>query len=204
MNNPKITKEILRKVELLGERIYYLYEILGVKVGVTQNLSRRQKEQKDKGYLVLLGEYTDIFQVSDIERHLQAEKGYHVDKDPYWFTVLIQNALSNTKEAIAKQVANNDFVQAAIDHTRKVSKEQVIEARNLYRNDTTLSAADLAKKYKVSVQTMVEVLTGRTKYREIPNPVDISERKYICEYCGLETSIKANYVRWHGNNCKHK
>ena len=51
MNNPKITKEILRKVELLGERIYYLYEILGVKVGVTQNLSRRQKQQKDKGFL---------------------------------------------------------------------------------------------------------------------------------------------------------
>jgi hypothetical protein len=28
--------------------------------------------------------------------------------------------------------------------------------------------------------------------------------QYICEHCQKETSLKTNYIRWHGNNCKHK
>jgi hypothetical protein len=28
--------------------------------------------------------------------------------------------------------------------------------------------------------------------------------QYICEHCQNETSLKTNYIRWHGNNCKHK
>jgi len=67
----------------MQQEIYYLYEIPGIKIGVTQDLIKRQKQQKDKGTLILLGEYTDIFEVSDIELKLQAEKGYPVDQDPY-------------------------------------------------------------------------------------------------------------------------
>ena len=26
--------------------------------------------------------------------------------------------------------------------------------------------------------------------------------KYVCEHCGKETSLKTNFIRWHGDNCK--
>jgi hypothetical protein len=31
----------------------------------------------------------------------------------------------------------------------------------------------------------------------------INKIRKKCEYCGIETNI-GNYVRWHGENCKHR
>jgi hypothetical protein len=184
------------------DKLYYLYEIPGKKVGVTQDITRRQKEQKDKGELIILGQYTDIYEVSEKEREIQALKGYHVDKDPYWYTVTVQNKKSCTKEAIAKQVANNDFHKAAEGTTRKLTTEQVIEMRKLYSTNLHLSAADLAKKYNISVNVACWALTGE-HYGNIPGAVKIRRAKVECKYCGLQTSI-TNHKRWHGENCKHK
>jgi len=93
----------------MQQEIYYLYEIPGIKIGVTQDLIKRQKQHKDKGTLILLGEYTDIFEVSDIELKLQAEKGYPVDQDPYWYVVLKKLPLAQAPDAIRKRVASHDY-----------------------------------------------------------------------------------------------
>jgi len=202
----KVTKDILKKVQKLGDVVFYLYEIVGKKVGVTMNLSRRQHEQRDKGDLIILGEYTDIFTVSEIEREIQGEKGYHVDKDPYWYTVLVQNPKSCTKEAIAKQVANNDFRKASIGSTRKFSQEQVIIIRNEYAQNKNVSAGQLAKKYGVGVNTMTSLIEGR-KYSEIPGGVKIRRTiSLTCPHCGriISGAGSGNYYRWHGDNCKNK
>lgn len=185
---------------------YYLYEIPGKKVGVTQNISRRQHEQKDMGRLMILGEYTDIYQVSEIERELQATKGYHIDKHPYWYTVTEQNRKSCTKEAIAKQVANNDFRKASIGSTRKFTTQQVIDIRKEYEESINLSANELAKRYNVSLYTMTSLIEGR-KYSEIPGAVKIRQQfSLTCPHCGKTVSGKGsgNYYRWHGDNCKHR
>lgn len=200
--HPQITEEILSMVEQLGKQIYYLYEITGVKVGVTQRLSERQKEQKAKGQFIILDVYTDIFKVSDIERETQALKGYYVDKHPYWYTVLVQNKKSCTKEAIAKQVANNNPRKASIGSTRKLTEEQVIELRNWYRDNLYVTAADISKRYNISIASATFVLKGQT-YSEIPGAVKIRKAKVICKYCGLQTSI-TNHKRFHGEKCKQK
>jgi len=31
-----------------------------------------------------------------------------------------------------------------------------------------------------------------------------SQKKWKCEYCNKEGTGSTNYIRWHGNNCKHK
>lgn len=198
----KVTKDILKRVQKLGDVVFYLYEIVGKKVGVTMNFSQRQHFQRDKGEMIILGKYTDIFTVSEIEREIQAEKGYHVDKHPYWYTVLVQNPKSCTKEAIAKQVANNDFRKASIGTTRKFSEEQVLCIRKEYTEDTTLSATQLAKKYGVNTFTMTNLLDGR-KYSEIPGAVKLRKDIRQCPYCGKKANF-GNYNRWHGDNCKNK
>lgn len=182
--------------------IYYLYEIPGVKIGVTQDLSKRQHQQRDKGELIVLGEYTDIYEVSEIERELQAEKGYHVDKHPYWYTVTEQNRKSCTPEAIAKQVANNDFRKASIGSTRKFSVDEVLCIREEYKNNTDLSAVQLAKKYNVNTFTITNLLDGR-KYGEVPGAVKLRKDLKQCPHCGISTNF-GNYKRWHGDNCKQK
>lgn len=185
---------------------YYLYEIPGKKVGVTQDITRRQKEQKDKGELVILGEYKDIYLVSEKEREIQAEKGYHVDKDPYWYTVTVQNKKSCTKEAKAKHKANNDFRKASIGSTRRFTTQQVIDIRKEYESNKDISANQLAHKYNVNVFTMTNLLDGR-KYSEIPGAVQL-RRVFTntCPHCGKTITGKStmNYLKWHGDNCKHK
>ena len=59
--------------------IYYIYEIKGVKIGCTNNLTKRQQAQLDKGKMVVLETHTSIHKASDRERELQAEKDYRID-----------------------------------------------------------------------------------------------------------------------------
>lgn len=197
-----IPSDVQQRIDKLGHVIYYLYEIVGKKVGVTMHLSKRQHRQKDKGEMVILGEYTDVIQVSIIERELQAIKGYHVDKHPYWYTVFVQNPKSITPEAIAKQVKNNDFRKASIGSTRKFTEEQVIALREEYKNDVDITCKMLADRENVSVATITFILDGR-RYGELPGIVEVRKASKKCKYCGKRMTVN-NHNRWHGEHCKKK
>jgi len=64
---------------------YYIYHIPGKKIGVTRDLEERVTKQQ--GYepdeYEILGEYINIDDVSSMERMLQKEYGYKVDRIPY-------------------------------------------------------------------------------------------------------------------------
>jgi len=64
---------------------YYLYHIPGKKIGVTRDLKERVTKQQGYGpsEYEILGEYIDIDDVSSMERMLQKEYGYEVDRIPY-------------------------------------------------------------------------------------------------------------------------
>ena len=64
---------------------YYLYHIPGKKIGVTRDLEERVTKQQGYGpsEYEILGEYIDIDDVSSMERMLQKEYGYEVDRIPY-------------------------------------------------------------------------------------------------------------------------
>jgi hypothetical protein len=88
---------------------HFIYHIFGKKVGVTQNVVRRMKEQNIKeGEYEVLEEYTNAKTASVRERELQIEKGYKVDKTPYWKTLKAAKK-AQTPQAIAKRVANTDW-----------------------------------------------------------------------------------------------
>ena len=86
--------------------MYTIYEIKGVKIGVTTNFTIRQKQQKDLGEMIVLEDHTDIYKVSERERELQAEKGYRVDKNPYWYVRQVQSERAKTPEARKKALAS--------------------------------------------------------------------------------------------------
>jgi hypothetical protein len=62
--------------------MYYIYHIPGVKIGCTNNLERRIREQKF-AYYKLLETYLDKFSASNRERELQKQYGYRLDSIPY-------------------------------------------------------------------------------------------------------------------------
>lgn len=99
--------------------MYTIYEIPGVKIGVTDNFNRRQKEQLSKGEMIELESHSCIYKVSERERELQAEKGYKVDKHPYWHVVKVMIPKSMTPEVIKKRVENTDYTK--IDQKARIA-----------------------------------------------------------------------------------
>tara|TARA_R110000772_G_C12988504_1_gene406721 strand:+ start:58 stop:489 length:432 start_codon:yes stop_codon:yes gene_type:complete len=98
-------------------RTYYIYHIIGVKIGCSYQPKYRVNRQGYSEYEIL-EEHTDIYEASRREKILQAEYGYEVDQNEYWIAVE-NGAKSNalTKEAMAKGGRNS--VQNMRSHLTK-------------------------------------------------------------------------------------
>ena len=113
-----------------NDKTYYIYQIPGRKVGCTENLTRRQKEQESKGELILLETHTDIYRASERERLLQADKGYKVDRHPYWHVVQVKLPKTQTKQAQNKRKESyGDFRQPQLKRTKELKVYKVKVAR---------------------------------------------------------------------------
>jgi hypothetical protein len=78
---------IMKKLTKI-EGVFYefaIYEIIGRKIGCTEQGSHRPTSQLDKGekWRWICGS-NNIYEASDMELDLQKEYGYPVDKVPYW------------------------------------------------------------------------------------------------------------------------
>ena len=87
---------------------YYIYEIVGVKVGCTKNFKHRQFIQKDKGEMVVLEVHTNIEDATRREREIQLEKGYGIDGNSYAKQLKLVE-LARDPEVIKRRVANHDY-----------------------------------------------------------------------------------------------
>ena len=63
--------------------MYYIYHIVGVKIGCTKNPQRRTKQQGFSSYEIL-ETYDCIDRASQRELELQKQYGYKVDNTPYY------------------------------------------------------------------------------------------------------------------------
>jgi|TARA_R110001632_G_scaffold143495_1_gene259580 hypothetical protein len=63
--------------------IYFIYHILGIKIGCTNQLEKRMSDQGFTEWEIL-EEHTDIYEASDREIQLQKDYGLPVDKVLYW------------------------------------------------------------------------------------------------------------------------
>ena len=83
------------------EKVYYIYHIPGIKIGVCQNQELRIQKQQKFNHWEILEEHTDIYLVSDREKELQRQYGYKVDKIPYW------KIIENAKKLTPKKIESN-------------------------------------------------------------------------------------------------
>ena len=114
---------------------YFIYEIPGVKVGVTKNLSQRQERQKNKGRLNVLETHSCVFKASERELELQKQKGYRVDSRPYYKQLEIQS-LSNlpaVNEKRSKTAKSNEKWHEGLKHFHEYNeknKKPIIGIKN--------------------------------------------------------------------------
>jgi len=116
---------------------YKIYEIPGVKIGCCQDEELRIKEQQGFNDWIILAETDDIMLASDMERSLQRQKGYLVDRMPYYR--MIENGhKTSTKKAKA---AKENFAQGGLLGARSRSEAKVAAAK---RNIAKATAAAVA------------------------------------------------------------
>jgi hypothetical protein len=88
---------------------HYIYEIFGRKIGATNDVERRMKEQKAKeGEYRIIEEHTNAKICSIREIELQKEYNYPVDRIQYWKTLRWQKK-ALTPRAQKKRVASMDW-----------------------------------------------------------------------------------------------
>jgi predicted DNA-binding protein YlxM (UPF0122 family) len=85
---------------------------------------------------------------------------------------------------------------------RELTDEQVLQMKELYKNDLTIGLPELAEKYGVSGGAIRMALTGET-YSEVGEHLELREPLIKCTHC-KELQTKGNYTRWHGEACNLK
>lgn len=159
--------------------MYYIYHIIGKKIGCSKNPERRVKQQ---GYtqFEILEQYEDINIASERELELQKQYGYKVDNTFYKQTIS-----SPTLEGIKKG-------------GQKAGK---INGTKL-RDEGKLKNFQIAGgKSRGPIQGKINKENGHMSNLG-KQMTEFNNRVQICPHCGIE-SRGVGYIRWHGNNCKN-
>jgi len=148
-------------------KTYYIYHIVGVKIGVTVNIPHRMAEQGFTEWDIL-ETHTDIYEVSDREIQLQKEYGLPVDKVPYWKSVENRNNWVRTEEHKRKisestqgQTNGNQSQLGKPSHQRKLTFEQAEEIRAKYI-PRKYGYAQLAEEYGVFWTAIPPIIKNQT------------------------------------------
>jgi len=123
---------------------HYIYEIFGKKIGATNDVKRRMREQGIKeGEYRVIEEHTNAKTTSIREMELQKQYGYRVDNLPYWKSLQNQRK-STTKEARTKASANTDYkaIVAKIDYKASRAKINWKSSRDKAVANTDYSKID--------------------------------------------------------------
>lgn len=110
--------------------MYYIYHILGIKIGCSKNPKRRVNQQ-GYGEFEILEEYEDINIASERELELQKQYGYKVDCTTYSKSIQgysVENVSKAGKASATKQWLEN---REELINRSKLSKPIMIEKYGL-------------------------------------------------------------------------
>lgn len=137
-------------------KTYYIYEILGVKIGCTNCKWRRMKQQGNPNYRIL-ETHTDIYVASDREIELQKQYGYKVDTIPYWKVVENRNRAHATMKK--KQIGIYSMTDSERTQARKRGARHCKENRNGIYAMSKAEQSELGKKYGIkNLQKAIPIL----------------------------------------------
>jgi len=124
-------------------------------------------------------------------------------KDAHWGQVhrTRDNNPAKNPEAQKKRIKNYDWDKVSRKQS-KLSKEDILEMKKVYKKDKSLSCRELGEMYSISTQAAIQYLSNSKKVNFGP-PVEIRKLSITtCEHCGRTIKSESNFKRWHGDNCK--
>lgn len=138
------------------EAVYTIYEVVGHKVGCTERIEERKKEMMDKyrvseDQIKILEQHTDIYLASDRERELQADKGYKLDKQPYWYVTKVKLPKTKTESAKKKRV---DSMGSFRD--KQIHRAKLIDVYKVKLKRIGSSTQIVEKKYYKTIKGVIE------------------------------------------------
>jgi hypothetical protein len=125
-------------------------------------------------------------------------------KDHQWDRSMTPQYHLNTPEANAKRKITLNTVPNKGGESRRIfTVEDVLKIKKLYVDNVYLSAADLARQFKSSTQSIINLLSNiHYKENKFGPPVEIrSLTKKFCQHCNQSFNL-LNYKKWHGDKCK--
>jgi hypothetical protein len=125
--------------------MYYIYHIPGVKIGCTNNLQRRIREQGFSNY-ELLEQYSDKFTASNREKELQKKYGYRLDNITYNESVRrITKAQQISLETKNEWLPKVDW-KAREEKINQKEKWAKVKSSNGYKNRRIANGSEQLKK----------------------------------------------------------
>ena len=129
---------------------YYIYHVPGIKIGCTDNVPRRMKQQRYTEW-EHLETHTDIYEASNREIELQKEYGYPVDSIPYY------QAVDNRKDGGIKGAETTNR------NKRTIQWDHVLEIRAKYK-PKVYTRKMLAVEYNTT-DNVIKSIVERTSYK---------------------------------------
>ncbi len=138
---------------------YTIYHIPGIKIGCTNNIKRRIKEQGYNEYTIL-EEHTDIETANKREKELQKEYGYKVETNNYINMIKTQkigSSIGNCKkyrkiagEQLSKTIKKLGLNKGHKNPNARLDSDKVNEIRQLWNSPIKYSKAKLGRMFGVS------------------------------------------------------
>lgn len=96
-----------------------------------------------------------------------------------------------------------ETIRTKAKERRKFTDEQVLEMKELYKNDITIDFPFLAEKYDCSIAQMSLIMNGH-QYSDVGDKVQIRPALFKCPHCDIPPMTKSNLTKHHGDKCKLK
>jgi|688.fasta_scaffold259209_1 hypothetical protein len=110
----------------------------------------------------------------------------------------LTNSIKGGKTVTKKKI---DTIRRVAKERRQFTDKQVLEMKELYKNDITIDFPFLAGKYGCSIALISLIMNGH-QYSDVGEPVEIRPALFKCPYCDKPPMVKSNFNRSHGDKCK--
>jgi hypothetical protein len=96
-----------------------------------------------------------------------------------------------------------ETIRRTAKERRQFSDEQILEMKELYKNDISIGFGDLAEQYGCSIAQISFIMNGE-QYGDVGEKIEIRQPLFKCPHCDKPHMTKSNYKRFHGDKCKSK
>ena len=178
--------------------MYYIYHIPGIKIGCTEDLDKRMKDQGFTEWEIL-ETHEDGWLAGDREIELQKEYGYRVDTTHY-------QVVREKFTMSGKQHKEETKAKISTAHVGKVLSEETKERISIGGIGNQNAAGTIRteeNKRKISESLMGNVVPKETRSKISSTMKGRKQPIVICPHCNKSGGQNA-MTRRHFDNCKQK